>query len=64
MAGSAERVVCDGGGGALGHPKIYLAFGDKSQVACPYCGKVFEKAVAPSELSTHLKLNDPIITAM
>ena len=36
-------VVCDGGGGALGHPKIYLHLdadkGDK--VTCPYCSRVF-----------------------
>ena len=29
---SSSNVVCDGGGGALGHPKIYLdTFGDFSK---------------------------------
>ena len=23
------RVACDGGGGALGHPKVYLEMGDE-----------------------------------
>lgn len=25
-----------------GHPKIYLNFGEKKQIECPYCGKKFE----------------------
>ncbi|MEM7401056.1 MAG: zinc-finger domain-containing protein [Pseudomonadota bacterium] len=36
--------VCDGGGGALGHPKVYLPFGNKSEVICYYCGKRFLKS--------------------
>jgi uncharacterized Zn-finger protein len=35
------EVACDGGGGALGHPKIFLNMGDKTQVDCPYCGRRF-----------------------
>ena len=31
------RVSCDGGGGALGHPKVYLEMGDEDFVECPYC---------------------------
>ncbi len=38
-----KEVACDGGGGALGHPLVYLPFGDQSQVVCYYCGKRFEK---------------------
>ena len=33
--------VCDGGGGALGHPKIYLEMGSKTEIDCPYCGRHF-----------------------
>jgi len=33
--------VCDGGGGALGHPKIYLEMGSKTEIDCPYCGRQF-----------------------
>jgi uncharacterized Zn-finger protein len=40
---SENEAVCDGGGGALGHPKIYLPFGNKTEVICYYCGKRFEK---------------------
>ena len=35
------NAVCDGGGGALGHPKIYLEMGSKSEIDCPYCGRHF-----------------------
>ena len=30
-----SRIACDGGGGALGHPKIYLNMGEKTAVDCP-----------------------------
>ncbi len=37
-----ETVIrCDGGGGALGHPAVYLNTGDDRQVDCPYCGRRF-----------------------
>ena len=38
---SAKKISCDGGGGALGHPAIYLAIGDSGKIDCPYCGKKF-----------------------
>lgn len=34
-------VACDGGGGALGHPLVYLAIGPKGWVECPYCDRRF-----------------------
>jgi len=34
------RVACDGGG-ALGHPKVYLQIGDEGFVECPYCDRRF-----------------------
>ncbi len=33
------RVACDGEGGALGHPKVYLEMGAETFVECPYCDK-------------------------
>lgn len=40
---SNEQVACDGGGGALGHPRVYLHIdhdlGDR--VVCPYCSRTF-----------------------
>ncbi|HVV28170.1 MAG TPA: zinc-finger domain-containing protein [Rhizomicrobium sp.] len=35
------RVSCDGGGGALGHPRVWLEMGDEGFVECPYCDKRF-----------------------
>ena len=37
-----KRVSCNGGGGPLGHPQIWLTFGKDSTVVCPYCSKKFE----------------------
>ena len=38
-----EKFSCDGGGGPLGHPKVYLhidhAEGDR--VTCPYCSREY-----------------------
>jgi uncharacterized Zn-finger protein len=35
------RVACDGVGGALGHPRVYLEMGEASFVECPYCDRRF-----------------------
>ena len=35
------RVRCDGGGGALGHPRVFLEMGDETFVECPYCDRRF-----------------------
>lgn len=37
----SKRVVCDGGGGTLGHPRIYLEMGGGTEVSCPYCSRRF-----------------------
>ncbi len=34
-------VGCDGGGGAQGHPKVFLNLPDRGSVDCPYCGQRF-----------------------
>jgi len=44
---SSKRISCDGGGGALGHPKVYFEFkAEEKRITCSYCGQVFER-VAP-----------------
>ena len=36
-----ERVVaCDGGVGALGHPRVWLRIVDR-EIMCPYCSRLF-----------------------
>jgi uncharacterized Zn-finger protein len=38
---SEHRVWCDGGGGALGHPRVYMEMGDSDYVDCGYCDRRF-----------------------
>ncbi|MEM7525660.1 MAG: zinc-finger domain-containing protein [Pseudomonadota bacterium] len=35
------RIACDGGEGALGHPRVWLSIGEDGFVICPYCDKKF-----------------------
>lgn len=35
-----HRVSCDGGG-ALGHPRIYLDLGEDGRAVCPYCSRLY-----------------------
>lgn len=42
----SPKVACDGGGGALGHPNVYLTIktggaAENPHVDCPYCGRRF-----------------------
>jgi len=39
-----ETAGCDGGGGALGHPLVYLRFEGKPSVDCYYCSRRFVRA--------------------
>ena len=39
---STWRVACDGGEGALGHPRVWLSIPhDVGYVICPYCDKMY-----------------------
>lgn len=38
-----DQVKCDGGGGALGHPAVWYAFGKRDRVDCHYCDRRFIK---------------------
>ena len=33
--------ACNGGGGPLGHPRVYLNLGPAGKVECPYCSRLF-----------------------
>ncbi|KZT44381.1 hypothetical protein SISSUDRAFT_1038883 [Sistotremastrum suecicum HHB10207 ss-3] len=39
-----RKAVCDGGGGALGHPKIFINLDKPGPKPCGYCGLRFEQA--------------------
>jgi uncharacterized Zn-finger protein len=36
----SRQVRCDGGGGALGHPSIFMRI-EGEQVTCPYCSRTY-----------------------
>lgn len=38
-----ETAGCNGGGGALGHPLVYLRFDGKASVDCYYCSRRYAK---------------------
>jgi uncharacterized Zn-finger protein len=37
----SRRLACDGVGGALGHPRVWLEMGEADFVECPYCDRRF-----------------------
>ena len=41
MVVDSHRVWCDGGVGALGHPRVYMEMGDSDFVECGYCDRRF-----------------------
>jgi uncharacterized Zn-finger protein len=51
------RVACDGGGGALGHPKVYLEMGEETFVECGYCDRRF--VLSPEALEARAKGEAP-----
>lgn len=36
-----HRVACDGGEGALGHPRVYLTLDKDGKIDCPYCDRQY-----------------------
>ncbi len=52
---SSMEVSCDGGGGPLGHPKVYLHIDpEKGRIACPYCSRNYLfKASSGKRLGSH-----------
>ena len=36
---ATTTLSCDGGGGALGHPRVFLNLGAEAAIDCPYCGR-------------------------
>ncbi|MEQ8395776.1 zinc-finger domain-containing protein [Thalassobaculum sp.] len=39
---TSHTVACDGGGGALGHPRVFLEIDeDIHKVVCPYCSRTY-----------------------
>lgn len=38
---TSRRVACDGVGGALGHPRVYIELGVDGSAECGYCDRRF-----------------------
>ena len=51
---STKRVACDGGGGALGHPLVYMDMGDENFVECGYCDRSFVLSAHPAPENEYL----------
>jgi len=45
----SHRIACEGVGGALGHPRVWLEMGGAGFVDCPYCDRRFIAATAPGD---------------
>ena len=50
----SNRAVCDGaadipGGGALGHPRVFLELDEKGYVDCGYCDRRFILTGGPAD---------------
>jgi uncharacterized Zn-finger protein len=44
--------ACNGGGGPLGHPRVYLNLAPGGRAECPYCSRLFvNRAGAAGEVS-------------
>lgn len=43
VAMDVDEVCCDGGHGALGHPRVWYNFEQLDHVVCGYCDRVFVK---------------------
>lgn len=54
VAVRSHRIACDGVGGALGHPRVWLEMGGSGFVDCPYCDRRFVAATAAGDESERL----------
>jgi uncharacterized Zn-finger protein len=50
---NSHVVGCDGGGGALGHPLVYLRIEPEGDVICPYCSRRFILAKGAGTATEH-----------
>ena len=48
-----RRISCDGGGGPLGHPRVFLEMGQHNEVECPYCDRKFVLSREAAEADDH-----------
>jgi uncharacterized Zn-finger protein len=46
-------VACDGGGGPLGHPKVFLNLEKEGHVECPYCSRRYVLRAGSHAMAGH-----------
>ena len=49
-----KRGACDGGGGAWGHPMVYMDMGEDDFVECGYCDRRFVLSAHPHDENEYL----------
>ncbi|MBM3518694.1 MAG: zinc-finger domain-containing protein [Alphaproteobacteria bacterium] len=53
IAIDGETASCDGGGGPLGHPLVFLHLDRVGRVDCPYCGRRFARRAGQRAAPSH-----------
>jgi uncharacterized Zn-finger protein len=48
-----STVACDGGGGALGHPRVFLKIAAQGFIECPYCDRKFVRKAGAKSAGGH-----------
>ncbi|NQV46353.1 MAG: zinc-finger domain-containing protein [Rhodospirillaceae bacterium] len=46
-------ISCDGGGGPLGHPNVFLKIGEDREIVCPYCSRRYVLAEGAKSSAGH-----------
>jgi uncharacterized Zn-finger protein len=49
---TSRHVPCDGGGGALGHPMIWMRI-EGEEITCPYCSRTYHLAPGTGDDGHH-----------
>lgn len=48
------EATCDGGGGPLGHPRVFLHIDqDKGEITCPYCSRTYRLKLLAGKRAGH-----------
>lgn len=46
-------VACEGSGGSLGHPRVYLSLEGKGEAECPYCDRRYVLRAGAAAQAAH-----------
>ncbi len=51
--------ACNGGGGPMGHPRVYLNLTPNGRVECPYCSRLFINPKMPGRVLPEIGVATP-----